>query len=95
MQAALSHDAFLNDLPMANNAIDGNDEIDILIGVDFYWKLVDGNIKRANGEKSNDEDDDGFRAVSSKFGWLLSGPLETMSTFVTNAEKHWSPVQQE
>ena len=96
VQAALDTHSFLHDLPMANDAVDGNDEIDILIGADFYWKLVDGRIQRANGDES-DEDDDGFRALSSKFGWLLSGPLEAKtnipefegySTFVTNAEKH-------
>ena len=96
VQTALDTHSFLQDLPMANDAVDGNDEIDILIGADFYWKLVDGKIERADGEES-DDDDDGFRALSSKFGWLLSGPLETKSdipefkgysTFVTNAEKH-------
>ena len=60
---------------MANDAIDGNDEIDILIGADYYWKLVDGKIERAD-EHDSDDQDDGFRALSSKFGWLLSGPLE-------------------
>ena len=39
--------------------------IDILIGCDFYWEIVSGDISRANG---------GLVAIKSKFGWLLSGP---------------------
>ena len=32
-------DSFLHDLPMANDVIHRNDEIDILIATDFDWKL--------------------------------------------------------
>ena len=39
--------------------------IDILIGCDFHWEIVSGDISRANG---------GLVAIRSKFGWLLSGP---------------------
>ena len=39
--------------------------IDILIGCDFYWQIVSGDISRSNG---------GLVAIKSKFGWLLSGP---------------------
>ena len=43
-----------------------NEEIDILIGSDYYWEIVTGEMKK--GES-------GPIAVSSKLGWLLSGPL--------------------
>ena len=38
----------------------------MLIGSDFYWDVVAGDIKHENK---------GPTAVSSKFGWLLSGPV--------------------
>ena len=38
----------------------------MLIGSDCYWDIVTGDIKRGN---------EGPTAVSSKFGWLLSGPV--------------------
>ena len=42
----------------------GNDSIDILIGSDYYWDIVTGDVLRGEGPI----------AVHSKFGWLLSGP---------------------
>ena len=36
VQDALDLHSFLRDKQMANDAIDGNDEIDILIGADYY-----------------------------------------------------------
>ena len=43
-----------------------NDSIDILIGSDYYWSVVNGEAVR--GET-------GPTAVNSKLGWLLSGPV--------------------
>ena len=46
---------------------ESNDEsIDILIGSDYYWKIVNG--ETVHGES-------GPTAVKSKLGWLLSGPI--------------------
>ena len=46
---------------------DDNDSIDVLIGSDYYRDIVsDETVKGENGPT----------AVSSKFGWLLSGPLD-------------------
>ena len=42
-------------------------DIDVLIGSDYYWEVVTGNIVREIG---------GLAAVSSKFGWLVSGPVQ-------------------
>jgi len=45
-------------------------KIDILIGPDYYWDIVTGETVR---------DVAGPVAMSSKFGWILSGPLKTRS----------------
>ena len=52
--------------------------IDVLIGSDYYWDFVTSEIVRG---------DFGPTAVNSKFGWLLSGPAESVinqETTVTN-----------
>ena len=43
--------------------------IDVLIGADYYWNIVEGEIKKKNNER--------LIALKSKLGWLLSGPLTT------------------
>ena len=45
----------------------GDSDIDVLIGADYYWDIVEGEIKRENNER--------LIALKSKLGWLLSGPL--------------------
>ena len=47
----------------------GDSDIDVLIGADYYWDIVEGEIKRENNER--------LIALKSKLGWLLSGPLTT------------------
>ena len=57
---------------------DSEDSIDVLIGSDYYWDFVTSEIVRG---------DFGPTAVNSKFGWLLSGPTESVinqETTVTN-----------
>ena len=56
----------LADCNYSDHDTSGNN-IDMLIGSDFYWDVVIGDLVRA--EK-------GPVAVSSKFGWLLSGPMK-------------------
>ena len=54
------------------------DSIDVLIGSDYYWDFVTSEIVRG---------DFGPTAVNSKFGWLLSGPTESVinqETTMTN-----------
>ena len=57
---------------------DDNNSIEVLIGSDNYWDIVSGEtVKGKNGPT----------AVSSKFGWLLSGPLNDQTasnTVITN-----------
>ena len=43
-------------------------EIDLLIGADYYWTIVDGGIKKCGS--------DGLTAINTKFGWVLSGPYD-------------------
>ena len=46
-----------------------HNSIDVLVGSDFYWALVTGEIVKT---------DDGPVAIGSKLGWLFSGPVEPM-----------------
>ena len=55
-------------LELAYNPDKPRDRIDVLIGSDFYWDLVIGDVKM--GEK-------GSIAIRSRLGWLLSGPIES------------------
>ena len=56
----------LEGLALADSLDDSCGDIGILIGSDYYWDLVRGETIRS---------DSGPTAVSSIFGWLLSGPL--------------------
>lgn len=58
----------LKGLKFADNVTDAFMEIDILIGADHYWSIVGDEIVRPKGNQP------GPVAVSSKFGFLLSGP---------------------
>ena len=53
----------LNNLELADTG--GGGDIDLLVGADFYWAIVEGNVNK--GES------DGPVALSSKLGWILSG----------------------
>ena len=55
------------DLADASTSEHSSDNTDMLIGSDHYWDIVIGDLKRS---------DTGPVAVSSKFGWLLSGPVK-------------------
>ncbi|XP_070549920.1 uncharacterized protein [Ptychodera flava] len=54
----------LQGLTLVNHADTEVVEIDILIGSDYYWSIIGDDIIRGPGPT----------AVSSKFGYLLSGP---------------------
>ena len=59
---------YLRNLPLAHPVGNTNKfEISLLIGADFYWKIVQDKIIRG----------DGPTAVESKLGYLLSGPLSS------------------
>ena len=57
----------LADCLTTNDTVSNRDSnVDVLIGSDFYWELVLGEVKRQ---------ENGLVAISSKFGWLVSGPI--------------------
>lgn len=60
-------------LQLADNPEKPRDCIDVLIGSDFYWDIVTGDLKIGK---------EGPIAISSCLGWLLSRPIE--STAVAN-----------
>ena len=43
----------------------------MLIGSNFYWNFVTGNVAKSS---------EGPVAVDSKLGWLLSGPIDSGET---------------
>ena len=59
----------LENLELADHFDSDNDSdsVDMLIGADVYFKVVAGDLIRGN---------EGPVAVSSRFGWLLSGPVK-------------------
>ena len=61
----------LEDLQLADSLNDNYGTIDFLIGCDCCWEIISGETLRG---------DSGPTAVSSKFGWLLSGPLRDSVT---------------
>ena len=59
----------LADRPPLDETSNSSDSlVDVLIGSDYYWNVVDGEIIQGA---------DVLVAVSSKFGWLLSGPVQS------------------
>lgn len=56
----------LEGLELADQFDRSHDTIDVLVGSDFYWDIVIGDIVSR----------DGPTALSSKLGWLLSGPVK-------------------
>ena len=56
----------LADLPHSDDGRRDNGSIDVLIGSDHYWEIVHDEIIRGSG---------GLVAVSSRLGWLISGPV--------------------
>ena len=50
--------------------------VDVLIGCDYYWELVSGDVRRS---------EHGPTAVHTKFGWVVSGPNHAKSHSVCAA----------
>ena len=59
--------AHLCDLQLTDECSTPREESYILIGSNFYWNIVTGEIVKA---------DEGPVAVNSRLGWLLSGPID-------------------
>ena len=61
--------AHLEGLDLADDPEDNStdEEIDLLIGVDYYWSLMQDEIRRGP---------EGPVAQESRLGWVLSGPVD-------------------
>ena len=82
------HNQVSGDLPVLHESISGLDladncnssaSIDVLLGADVYWKVVTGEVRRA---------DNGPVAIATRLGWVLSGPTTVAqdSSNVTSAQ---------
>ena len=59
----------LQDLDLADaSSSEQSSDVDMLIGSNYYWDVIIGDLKRSGNRPV---------AVSSKFGWLLSGPVKS------------------
>ena len=68
IQFASANYPHLSGLTLAESKSDGEElQVDILIGADFYWHFLSGDVRR--GEK-------GPVALETKLGWMLSGPVD-------------------
>ncbi|XP_070554690.1 uncharacterized protein [Ptychodera flava] len=74
VDAAVNKHLYLQQLPLAPQVKSGTFEIDMLIGADYYWSIVEDRIVRG----------DGPTAVASKLGYLLSGPTKLNNVSVMN-----------
>ena len=82
------HNQVSGDLLVLHESISGLDladncnssaSIDVLLGADVYWKVVTGEVRRA---------DNGPVAIATRLGWVLSGPTTVAqdSSNVTSAQ---------
>ena len=81
LSLAVTQFPYLKDLELADVDCHGeNLEVNVLIGSDHYWKVVSGNVVRGKG---------GPTAIETRFGWVLSGPIDglacnnTVATFIS------------
>ncbi|XP_074649042.1 uncharacterized protein LOC141904356 [Tubulanus polymorphus] len=65
VKLAVTNHPYLRNLPLAPYVNTSNYEINLLIGADYYWSIVENEVVRGAGPT----------AVSSKLGFLLSGPI--------------------
>ena len=56
--------AGIKKLELADSSIETSDEIDLLIGYNYYWSIVTGEILNMGGCST---------AINGKFEWFLSG----------------------
>lgn len=59
--------AHLQDLDFADSVDAGSGAIDILLGADYFYEVVTGEIRKGSA---------GPVAISGKLGWLISGPVD-------------------
>ena len=74
VDVAREHYEHLYGLTLADDPEPGPVEIDMLIGIEFYWNCLSGAVIRGKS---------GPVAMESKFGYVLSGPSKSWS-FIAN-----------
>ena len=74
----LSKYQYLHGIKLADTYQNGKEQVDILIGADYYYKIIQGEIKKG---RCSDEP----TAVSSKLGWILCGSFEGQQQATTTA----------
>ena len=73
VKSAVNEHRFLGTLKLADSGNSMYSPIDLLIGADSYWNIVDEKLKR--------DDQSGLVAISSLFGWLVNGPIKNEVPF--------------
>lgn len=53
-----------------------SENIEVLIGADYYWEIVSGEVRKLHGS---------LVAVKTDFGWTLQGPIPQPSAVVTSS----------
>ena len=76
IQIAKENFEHLKDLELAHSG-DRGLEVDILLGADFHWEIMSGNMRW--GENY------GPVALGSKLGWILSGPVQVNETEINTS----------
>ena len=74
----LSKYQHLQGIKLADTYQSGKEQVDILIGADYYYKIIEGEVK--NGRYSDEP-----TAVSSKLGWILCGSIKGQQHPTTTA----------
>ena len=64
-------------MSLADRGDSSNKEIDLLIGADFYWKLVNGETQKIK--------DASLFAIKSILRWLLNGPVLERDDIIANS----------
>ena len=63
---------YLRNIPVDFAALDGPSEISVLVGLDYYYSIVTGNLVKGEGA--------GPVAIESILGWILCGPTNLDAT---------------
>ena len=66
----------LKGLTFADSYQRDTEQVDILIGADFYYSIIEGSVKRSTNKNAP-------IAVKSKLGWILCGQIESQQQGIT------------
>ena len=77
IDVAIEQNPCLESLSLADRGDSSNKEIDLLIGADFYWKLVNGETQKIK--------DASLFAIKSILRWLLNGPVLKRDDIIANS----------